>query len=108
MYASEVQRERVLPSVNSEVATGILLLVLSLTNLDHFFKKHLFLTSTLFPQYGSPGSVVSWWRFSAVVVAFLLIQQASIPQGSRVEIRVSRESRAALALSDSHALRQSI
>ena len=107
MYASEVQRERVLPSVNSEVATGILLLVLSLTNLDHFF-KHLFLTSTLFPQYGLPGSVVSWWRFSAVVVAFLLIQQASIPQGSRVEIRVSRESRAALALSDSHALRQSI
>ena len=44
----------------------------------------------------------------SVVVAFLLIQQASIPQGSRVEIRVSRESRAALALSDSHALRQSI
>lgn len=73
-----------------------ILLTLSLTNLDHFLKDLVF-TSTPFPQQGLPGSVVSWWRFS-VVVAFLLIQQASILQCSRVEIRMSRKSESAPAL----------
>ena len=65
--------------------------------LGSFFRRsfsHVHLVSSVW----FAGSVVSRWRFSAVV-AFLFIQQASIPQGSRVEIRMSRESRAALALS---------